>query len=166
MSRGNPPLYIRVFLLQCGTELELNINRESLMTIVKCDPPRCVPAGDLETIGKLYPYDIWYYRDLNAEARAFLTREFSTLPHDTEVIGISNHNGCGFQWGIILLRRPREENWGLVAQFGHGVRIPFTHWTMDWQRFWPIRLAAMRHARWISYRNHHVKEPRSLYKLI
>jgi hypothetical protein len=104
------------------------------MTIFSCIPSRWIPAADLKTIGQMYPYGTLGYRDLCRETKVFLAEKFAQA-NDAQVIAISGHNGRGRQWGIILLQYANESDWHLVGQFGHGLRLPFTNWYLDWSYF-------------------------------
>ncbi|HEY4489397.1 MAG TPA: hypothetical protein VJA87_02855 [Candidatus Paceibacterota bacterium] len=93
----------------------------------------CILPLQLDVIEKMYPYEIIYYGDLRSKLMTFLADEFADADGDTEIINLSQHNGRGRQWGIILLRFPGEDDWELAAQFGHHI----------WQRFSPKRFIAV-----------------------
>jgi hypothetical protein len=78
-----------------------------------------ISSAQLEVIGMMYPYSICYYGDLRPKLIWFLITTFPTIDRDTKIIELSEHNGRGRQWGIVLLQRPGEITWELVGQFGH-----------------------------------------------
>jgi hypothetical protein len=81
----------------------------------------------LEVICKMYPYGSLDHRDIRAESVSFLASEFPNVPGDTELIAVRQHNGRGYQWGIMLLHLPGDSLWTLVGEFGHG-SIPYKSW--------------------------------------
>jgi len=83
-------------------------------------PSFIVNTPQLWTIGRLYPYEVFSHRDVGGSACGFLQQACAGYPDDTYVLAISQHNGHGYQWGVILLRYPFwDEDWHLIAQFGH-----------------------------------------------
>ena len=82
---------------------------------------KSISSNQLETIGKMYPFGTIQYRELRQPTLEFLQSTFPDAPEETEVIAISQHDGYGHQWGIILLQMPEEVDWQLVAHFGHNL---------------------------------------------
>jgi hypothetical protein len=121
-----------------------------------CKPQIQVAAADVQHLPKLYPYGVWYYKDLDEQARAFITDKLTTYVGSMEVVGVSAHNGKGKQWGLILLRYPGTEGWSIAAQFGH---------TKLWRLFWAVRLWMAHQAVWCTYTNREFDRPRRLDSL-
>ena len=78
-----------------------------------------ISPSQLEVIGKMYPYDILCYNDLRPHLVSFLADAFPDADGETKIIDISEHNGRGRQWGIVLLQFPGRDDWELVGHFGH-----------------------------------------------
>ena len=86
----------------------------------QCSPSVVVDSDQLRAIGEMYPYDTLGYRDVGAMTRAFLENQCADFPPDTLVVTISQHNGRGYQWGVVLLQYPFwKAEWHLFGQFGH-----------------------------------------------
>ena len=82
--------------------------------------PLVLRQHHLKATSLMYPYDLWQYKDLAAAAKPFLAENFSVWKPYMEVVAITNHNGWGRQWGIIVLHYPYSgTEWLVVAQFGH-----------------------------------------------
>ncbi len=95
--------------------------------------PIVLTKRELPALGEIYPHELFSYINLGEAARSFLDKNFSVWTPYMEVVGITNHNGHGRQWGIILFHYPNSEEWKIVAQFGHWPgelrpRIWFARW--------------------------------------
>jgi len=98
--------------------------------IYECSEPLPIDPEFLPAIGKLYPYGTLDYTTLGSLTKRLLRTGFPDLPPETHVVAISAYNWGGRQWGIVLIRKPNQYWWKLVAQFGHG---------RHWRRYWKIR---------------------------
>ena len=86
----------------------------------RCNHPLIVNTPQLHIIEGMYPYNTFGYRDVGAVTRTFLEYECDNFPADTRVIAVSQHNGRGHLWGVVLLQYPFwETEWHLLGQFGH-----------------------------------------------
>lgn len=116
--------------------------------------PIAVKHYHLHTIGQMYPYGTFGYKEMGVLTHIFLQRGDINLPDNARVIAISQHNCRGRQWGIVLIQRTETSDWQLVGQFGHGISIPFTRWYISWRYFALIRYGfAFTYAWWASH-NH------------
>ncbi|MEK7601992.1 MAG: hypothetical protein AAB472_00680 [Patescibacteria group bacterium] len=77
--------------------------------------------AEVNRLLRLYFYDGMFYGDVRSAALKFLSEYYPDLPEDTWIVIQTMHNGNGGQWGILLIRIPRESGWHMVGEFGHAL---------------------------------------------
>jgi hypothetical protein len=106
------------------------------MRFVKLSEPILLDDAERCAFQQVYPYELFQYYELGRDAKRFLRMRCAEFDEKSRVVGLSNHNGHGRQWGVILKSdRPNPSDWYVVAHCGHW---PFGFWRR------------MRHIKWIS----------------
>lgn len=89
--------------------------------MTKYDLSRFLQISDdqIPAVKQLYPYPAEIYRDIRAATLEFLDTHCRDLPEETLIFVSINHNGHGYQWGVMLLKVPGETKWRKVARTKH-----------------------------------------------
>lgn len=77
-----------------------------------------IASEDISVIDRMYPYTIVDYNSLRPLLMQFLREHFDGLSPKAQVLAISQHNGRGKQWGVVVLQRPEDDGWEIVGRFG------------------------------------------------
>ena len=96
------------------------------MRFTKLNTPIKLDESELEALAQLYPYSMFNYTELREEACTFLNERIPCKPQ-SHIVGITNHNGRGRQWGVLCMREAVNVPWQLIVHCGHR---PFGFW---WQ---------------------------------
>ena len=112
----------------------------------------------IELVKRIYPYDTWYYKDLERGLREVLKRyPHRSLGREDQVIARSQHDGRGNIWSIILINREDEygpPDWVLAAHHGHHSDKPLSRGQIERDYVAPLQYRYLQaRAAWYSRRN-------------
>jgi hypothetical protein len=97
-----------------------------------------IAPKDLYMVDRLYPYTIVEYRDLRPLLMGFLKEHFPNISPETKILAVSQHNGYGAQWGVVVINQPGDITWEIVGKFGTPAhawhRTPLVHYYMLLER--------------------------------
>ncbi len=91
-----------------------------MKTYDRCNPSFIVTSKQIRIIQEMYPYRTYRYSELAMLTDEYLKAWCMEFPKDTKVLALSQHNGRGHLWSIILLQYPFwKEEWQIFAHYGH-----------------------------------------------
>jgi hypothetical protein len=98
-------------------------------------------SAQVELIKEMYPYGALDYTSLNRVIGAYLQEKYgiTDAKKNERVLALSQHNGAGWQWGVVLIYDDARRNWILASHFGHTDDRPLTREQIIQEHVHPVQ---------------------------
>ena len=102
-----------------------------------------ISSEQMKIIKDMYPYSASNYKELTSGIKGILSKfPEKKLNRDDQVLALSQHDGCGQIWTIILVNLGDEygpSEWVLVGHQGHRDNNPLTREQIESDHIIPLR---------------------------